>query len=204
MCCRQRGQLWRPDRCITHQSGAKDQNWFHGGSIQSITGARQGMRNPLGLAKTLPTGSQEKEGLGAHPSHRGLRHRPGAWLHGAYRFQQGRPWHSHLPSASQDIGCPPPDRHCSCCTGQGHSYPVDEHVGRASIKAHGERIISAQYDKNLSNHSTRVIVLGLKPRSASLPLRARAARALLRLRISRVSSRTLPPRPMPSMRTLRL
>jgi hypothetical protein len=38
---------------------------------------------------------------------------------------------------------------------------------------------------------------GLKPRSAALPLRPRAARALLRLRISSVSSRGLPPRPMP-------
>ena len=53
-------------------------------------------------------------------------------------------------------------------------------------------------------YSTRVIDTGLKPRSASLPLRALAARALLRLRISSVSSRALPPRPMPSMRTLRV
>ena len=42
-------------------------------------------------------------------------------------------------------------------------------------------------------HSTRIMVAGLKPRSAALPLRARAARALLRERISSVSSRALPP-----------
>lgn len=54
------------------------------------------------------------------------------------------------------------------------------------------------------HHSTRVIRFGLKPKSAALPLRPRAARALLRLRISRVSSRSLPPRPIPSMRMLRV
>ena len=53
-------------------------------------------------------------------------------------------------------------------------------------------------------YSTRTIPVGLKPRSAVLPLRARGARALLRMRISRVSSRSLPPRPMPSIRTLRV
>ena len=53
-------------------------------------------------------------------------------------------------------------------------------------------------------YSTRTIPVGLKPRSAALPLRARGARALLRMRISRVSSRSLPPRPMPSIRTLRV
>ena len=52
-------------------------------------------------------------------------------------------------------------------------------------------------------HSKRQMEWGLKPRSAALPLRARAERALLRLRISSVSLRTLPPRPIPSMRTLR-
>jgi hypothetical protein len=53
-------------------------------------------------------------------------------------------------------------------------------------------------------YSTRLMRWGLKPRSAALPLRARAARALFRLRISRVSSRSLPPRPMPSIFTLRV
>ena len=53
-------------------------------------------------------------------------------------------------------------------------------------------------------YSTRAIPVGLKPRSAVLPLRARGARALLRMRISRVSSRSLPLRPMPSIRTLRV
>ena len=46
-------------------------------------------------------------------------------------------------------------------------------------------------------HSTRTIPCGLNPKSAALPLRPRTARALLRLRISRVSSRALPPRPKP-------
>ena len=55
-----------------------------------------------------------------------------------------------------------------------------------------------------AGYSTRVTALGLKPRSAALPLRPRAARALFRLRISSVSSRTLPPRPMPSRRMLRV
>ena len=53
-------------------------------------------------------------------------------------------------------------------------------------------------------YSTRVTAWGLKPRSAALPLRPRAARALFRLRISSVSSRCLPPRPMPSRRMLRV
>ncbi len=41
-----------------------------------------------------------------------------------------------------------------------------------------------------AHHSTRVTRFGLKPRSAALPLRPRRARALLRLRISSVSSRS--------------
>lgn len=52
--------------------------------------------------------------------------------------------------------------------------------------------------------STRTMLVGLKPRSAALPLRARLARALLSVRISSVSSRSLPPRPMPSIFTLRV
>jgi predicted nucleic acid-binding protein len=52
--------------------------------------------------------------------------------------------------------------------------------------------------------STRTTPVGLKPRSAALPLRARLPRALLSVRISSVSSRSLPPRPMPSIRTLRV
>jgi hypothetical protein len=54
------------------------------------------------------------------------------------------------------------------------------------------------------DHSTRITSVGLKPKSAALPLRARAALALLRLRISRVSSRSLPPRPTPLMLMLRV
>lgn len=53
-------------------------------------------------------------------------------------------------------------------------------------------------------HSIRTMDEGLNPRSAALPLRARAALALFRLRISRVSSRGLPPLPKPSIRTLRV
>jgi len=55
-----------------------------------------------------------------------------------------------------------------------------------------------------TRYSTRTTALGLKPKSATLPFLARAALALFKLRISSVSSRTLPPRPMPSMRTLRV
>ncbi len=54
------------------------------------------------------------------------------------------------------------------------------------------------------HHSARVTVPGLNPKSAALPLRPRGARALFRLRISSVSSRSLPPRPRPAMRTLRV
>ena len=53
-------------------------------------------------------------------------------------------------------------------------------------------------------YSTRITEAGLKPKSAALPLRALEALALFRLRISSVSSRALPPRPMPSIRTLRV
>ena len=59
-------------------------------------------------------------------------------------------------------------------------------------------------DKAELDHSTRVTRFGLKPRSATLPFLARAVLALFRLRISSVSSRSLPPRPMPSILTLRV
>ncbi len=67
-----------------------------------------------------------------------------------------------------------------------------------------QRTPSQHAMRTYSVYSTRPIVSGLKPRSAALPLRARAPRALLRERISRVSSRALPPRPVPAMRTLRV
>ena len=54
------------------------------------------------------------------------------------------------------------------------------------------------------NHSTRKMRFGLNPKSAAFPFRARAPRALFRLRISSVSSRSLPPRPIPSIFTLRV
>ena len=78
------------------------------------------------------------------------------------------------------------------------------HVIRSAL-AHSTSRKAEDTQKILKTpYSTRAMSEGLKPRSAALPFLARKPRALLRLRISSVSSRGLAPRPTPVMRMLRV
>ena len=98
----------------------------------------------------------------------------------------------------------------------GHGLAADLHqpllhqsrAEAAGAKSLGvEQVGKRQYHDGFlfcAGHSIRPMRCGLNPQSAALPLRPRAAAALLRLRISSVSSRGLPPRPVPCTRMLRV
>ena len=102
--------------------------------------------------------------------------------------------------------------HGNIVAGIGHGLALQLHqtllhqagAHTAGAKALGVEQVGQAHGGWRAHHSTRTMVWGLKPKLASRPLRARAVRALFRLRISSVSSRALPPRPVPLMRTLRV